>query len=376
VTAEPETSEPETSEPATSETVTFKDETTRGIGWSLWRYVIRRALHGFLRHRGIDSAAALGFFSALSAFPTALSVVSVLALVDDRKGAVVDLLKAINTVAKESTVAVLAEPIAQFAKIPNPALGLVVGLILTLWSVSAYATAFGRAVNSVYEVQEGRQFWKFRGTMILLTLLLIVAFSAIMAILLITPRVIEAIGGNLGFGEPWFTIWNFGKWFVLAGIAVLVVAVLYFFTPNIRHPRFRWVSWGSVLAVVGWAIATSGFAYYAANISAYDKIYGWLGGAISLLLWLYITNLVLILGAELDAELARMRQLRAGLAAEEVILLPLRDSTRNLMLARQREEDVTDGRAVREKAVREQAVREQAARERAARERSAGPDAS
>jgi len=334
----------------TSKTVTFKDETTRGIGWPLWRYAIRRALHGFLRHRGIDSAAALGFFSSLAAFPAALSIVSVLALVDDRRGAVVDLLKAINTVAGDSTVAVLAEPIKQFTRIPNPAWGLVAGLILTLWSVSAYATAFGRAVNSIYEVQEGRQFWKFRGIMMLLTLLLIVAFSAIVAILLITPRVVEAIGGNLGFGEPWFTIWNVGKWLVLAAIAILVVAVLYYYTPNIRHPRFRWVSWGSIVAVVGWAIATSGFAYYAANISGYDKIYGWLGGAISLLLWLYITNLVLILGAELDAELARIRQLRAGFAAEEVIPLPLRDSTRNLMLARQRAQDVMDGRAIRERA--------------------------
>jgi membrane protein len=325
-------------------------ETTRGLGWPLWRYAIRRALHGFLRHRGIDSAAALGFFSALAAFPAALSVVSVLALIDNRKGAVVDLLKAINSVAKESTVSVLAEPIAQFAKIPNPVWGLVIGLILTLWSVSAYATAFGRATNSVYEVQEGRQFWKFRGIMILLTLLLIVAFSAIVAILLVTPQVAEAIGGHLGFGEPWLTIWNFGKWVVLAAVVVLIVAVLYYFTPNIRHPRFLWVSWGSVVAVVGWAIATTGFAYYAGNVSGYDKIYGWLGGGISLLLWLYITNLVLILGAELDAELARVRQLRAGFAAEEVIQLPLRDSTRNLILARQRAEDVTDGRAVRERA--------------------------
>jgi membrane protein len=339
-----------TAKGVTAESVTAKGETTRGIDWPLWRYAIRRALHGFLRHRGIDSAAALGFFSALAAFPAALSLVSVLALVDDRKGAVVELLKAIRTVAKESTVAALAEPIAQFATIPNPAWGLVIGLILTLWSVSAYATAFGRATNSVYEVQEGRQFWKFRGIMMLLTLPLIAGFSAIVAILLATPPVVEAIGGNLGFGEPWFTIWNLGKWLILAVIAVLLVAVLYYYTPNIRHPRFRWVSWGSVVAVVGWAIATSGFAYYSANISGYDKIYGWLGGGISLLLWLYITNLVLILGAELDAEFARVRQLRDGIAAEEVIPLPLRDSTRNLILARQQAQDVTDGRAIRERA--------------------------
>lgn len=323
------------------------EETTRGIGRSAWSYALKRSWHGFVRHRGIDSAAALTFFAALAAFPATLALVSALAIVDDRKGAVVDLLKAINTVARESTVSMLAEPIAQFTRIPNPGWGLLVGLALTVWSVSAYATAFGRAMNQAYEVEEGRPFWKFRALMLALTVPLVVAFSLVAAILLFTPRVVTAMGDALGFGEPWIGIWDTGRWLLLAIVVLLVIAVLYYFTPNVERPRFRWVSWGSAAAVVGWAIATTAFTLYAATVSSYDKIYGWLGGGIAMLLWLYLSNLVLVLGAELDAELVRVRQLHAGVAAEETVKLPARDTRRSRTLEEKRSKDEAVGRKLR-----------------------------
>lgn len=322
--------------------------TSRGLDRAALRVAARRAWHGFVRHRGIDSAAALTFFSAIALFPASLTVVSAIAIFDTRDGAVRDVLNAIDSVSRESTVATLAGPIGQLTRLPSPGWGLAIGIVLTVWMASGYATGFGRAVNAVYEVQEGRQFWKFRGIMILVTLVTTVAFASIITILLITPAVAAAIGERLGVGEPWFTTWNIAKWPVLLALAILIIAILYYFTPNISRPRMRWVSWGALFAIIAWAIATAGFAIYVTTVGQYDKIYGWLGGGIVLLLWLYITNLVLVLGAEVDAEIVRVRQLKSGIEAEEVIRLPLRDSTRNLMLARQRAEDVAAGRALRE----------------------------
>ncbi|HEV7956928.1 MAG: Membrane protein [Microbacteriaceae bacterium] len=325
--------------------------TSRGLDRTAWRLVARRSWHGFVRHRGIDSAAALTFFAALALLPAALSVVSAVAVSDTREGAVRELLVTVDTLVRDSTVTAVAGPLQQLTELPSPGWGLAIGLVLTLWTASGYATAFGRAVNTVYEVQEGRQFWKFRGHMLLVTLVTTVAFAGILTILLGTPAVAQAIGENVGIGEPWLTMWNIGKWLVLLVLALVIVAILYFFTPNVLRPRLRWVSWGSAFAIVLWATATAGFAVYVASIGQYDEIYGWLGGGVVLLLWLYLTNLVLVLGAEVDAEIVRVRQLQAGIEAEDVIRLPLRDSTRNLMIARQSADDAADGRALREQHV-------------------------
>lgn len=326
-------------------------QTSRGISRASWRYAVRRAQHGFVRHRGIDAAAALTFFAALALFPGALVVVSSFAIVRDRSRAVESILAVVGEFTNKSTVDSLEAPLREFLSIENPGIAFGVGIVLLLWTLSAYATAFGRAINATYEVLEGRQLWKFRGLMMIVTLVLMVAFGAILAILIATPRVASATAENFGFDEPWVTIWNFGKWPVLLALAILVAGVLYYYTPNVRHLRLRWVSWGAIFAILTWALATAGFGVYVATIGQYDRIYGWLGGGIVLLLWLYITNLVLVLGAEFDAEVVRLRQLSSGVAAEETIQLPLRDTTRNLVLARQRADDVRDGKGIRDAAV-------------------------
>jgi membrane protein len=152
----------------------------------------------------------------------------------------------------------------------------------------------------------------------------------------------------VGIGEPWLTVFAVGRWPVLAVLVTLVVAVLYYATPNVRHERIRWVSHGALFAIVAWSLATGAFALYVATVAPYDRIYGWLGGGLALLLWLYLTNLVLVLGAEVDVEVMRLRQLSAGIAAEETVQIPLRDTARNLMLARQRASDEAEGRRMRE----------------------------
>ena len=326
-------------------------QTSRGIPRESWRYAVRRARHGFVRHRGIDSAAALTFFAALALFPGALVVVSSFAIVRDRDQAIESILSVVGEFVKKSTVDALEAPLRSFLSIENPGIAFGIGFWLLLWTLSAYATAFGRTINTTYEILEGRQFWKFRGLMLIVTFFLLIAFGGILLILIITPRIAGTIGQMAGFAEPWVTAWNFGKWPVLLVLAIVVAAVLYYYTPNVRHLRLRWVSWGAIFAIVTWALATVGFGVYVGTVGQYDRIYGWIGGGIVLLLWLYITNLVLVLGAEFDAEVVRLRQLGAGIAAEETVQLPLRDTTRNLVLARQRADDVRDGKAIRDAAV-------------------------
>ncbi|PJJ72574.1 membrane protein [Diaminobutyricimonas aerilata] len=318
----------------------------RGADRGEWAVLVRRAWHGFLRHRGIDSAAALTFFAALTMFPGALTLVSATALFDARGDAVRDLLAVVQDVAQDSTVATLADPLQELLSIDNPAVALVAGLVLTVWSASAYATAFGRAMNTVYEVQEGRRLLKFRGLMIALSVLLMIVFAALALILLITPRVAAAIGRGAGIGEPWLSLWNFGKWPVLAVLLLLVVAVLFYVTPNVKHERMRWLGLGAGVALVVGGSATAGFALYVSSIGQYGRVYGWLGGGVVVLLWLYLVNLSLVAGAEADAEVTRLGLLRSGIDATETIPLPARDTARTLMLARQRTADETDSRAI------------------------------
>jgi membrane protein len=318
--------------------------TSRGLPASAWRAAARRAWHGFLRHRGLDSAAALTFFGTLAFFPAALTGVAVLSIAQGRDRAGASLLAVVSEIAQPATVDAVRGPLTELFTVTNPWLALVIGAVLSLWTMSGYATAFGRAVNNVYEVHEGRPIWVFRGLMLLLAVFLVVGFAGVVALLLATPNATEAIG----IGEPWVTVWALARWPILVALVAIIIAVLYYATPNVRHDRFRWVSSGALFAIVVWVLATVAFSAYIAITDRYDRVYGWLGGAIVLLLWLYLTNLVLVLGAEVDAEVVRLRQLAAGLPAEKVVQLPMRDTRRNLMLAKQRAADEAAAAAIRD----------------------------
>ncbi|MGV8913118.1 MAG: YihY/virulence factor BrkB family protein [Rhodoglobus sp.] len=338
--------------------VTVRDEqdhTTRGANRAdrfgvlrrEWRYAFRRAYHGFMRHRGIDSAATLAFFAALTILPAALTVVSAFALAQGKERATDTVLDLAEEILRPATVELLTAPLTQLFSIDGPGVALAIGIILSIWSMSSYATAFGRATNSVYEVQEGRRLVKFRGLMLILSAFLLLAFAAVVTLLLTTTNVATAIGEALGIGEPWIAIWSFGRWPVLAVILTAIIAVLYYYTPNVRHERMRWVGTGAVFAIVSWGLATAAFGFYVSTIANYDRVYGWLGGALALLIWLYISNLALVAGVEVDAEFTRLRQLIDGVAAENTVQLPLRDTARNLILARRQAADEADAIAIR-----------------------------
>jgi membrane protein len=323
-----------------------------------WLYVVRRSWRGFLRHRGFDSAAALTFFSALSVFPSALVVVSAIAMVDSRD-AVRDILAVVQELAQNDTVRAFEAPLEQLLTVPYPWLGLLIGVVLAVWTLSAYAAAFGRAMNSAYQAEEGRPFLKMRLLMLALAVLLAVLLAALAVILLITPRVAAAIGQVVGVGEPWLTVWNFGKWPLLAALVTFNVALLYHFTPTVLHERKRWLGVGAVSALVVGGGATAGFVIYVTSVSNYGRLYGWLGGALVLLAWLYIVNFSLMLGGEVDAEFVRLKQLRRGIPAEAVVHMPMRDTERALMLARNQADDEQRAREIRERATAARLAAEQ-----------------
>jgi membrane protein len=242
---------------------------------------------------------------------------------------------------------VLEQPIQQLTASPTAGLVFAVGVIGALWSASGYVGAFGRVMNRIYEVDEGRPFWKLRPVMLLVTIVL-VALGALMLVMLVTSGPIAAaIGGLVGLDEAAVTAWNIAKWPVLVIVAVVAIALLYYATPNVKQPRFRWISMGAFIALLVLGATTAGFGFYVANFANYNRTYGAIGGVIVLLLWLWLANLSLLFGAEFDAETERGRELQAGIKAEETLQLPPRDTRRSEKQQRQARDDVARGRLLR-----------------------------
>ena len=199
------------------------------------------------------------------------------------------------------------------------------GLIGAIWSASGYIGAFSRATNAVYEVREGRPFWKLRPLQILLTLVMVFLLAIVAISLVVTGSLAKAVGDAIGFGDTAVTLWNWLKWPVMVVIVMLMFAVLYWAAPNVRQPGFRWITPGSVVAVIIWIAASVVFGIYVAMFGSYNKTYGSLGGVIAFLVWLWISNIAILFGAELNSEIERQRELAAGEPAEDRLQMEPRD---------------------------------------------------
>jgi membrane protein len=313
-----------------------------------WRYVARRTFREFMSDQCTDVAAALTYYAVLALFPAAIALTSLLGLVGQGETAVDEVLRIVDGLGGSAIVDGIEEPLIELSRSQAAGLALVLGLAGALWSASGYVGAFGRAMNQMYEIGEGRPIWKLRPMMLLLTVVLVVLAAAVLLALVLTGPVAETVGQALGLGSTGILVWQIAKWPVLLAVVVLIVALLYYATPNIRQPRFRWVSVGAVVAIVTWIVLSAAFGFYVASFGSYDKTYGTLGGVIVFLLWLWLTNLALLFGAELDSELERGRELQSGLAAEETLQLPPRD-TRKLEKDKAAEaEDLRRGRELRQ----------------------------
>jgi membrane protein len=200
----------------------------------------------------------------------------------------------------------------------------VIGLAIALWSASSYVGAFMRASNAIYERDEGRPFWKLRPTQLVVTLVMVLLLALVGVAVVVTGPLASAIADPIGLGSVAVTAWDIAKWPVLLAVMMLALAILYYWAPNVRQPKFRWITPGSVLAVIVWIIASAAFAVYVANFGSYNKTYGSLGGVVIGLVWLWISNIAVLLGQELNAELERERELESGdrRAREEIQLEP------------------------------------------------------
>lgn len=313
-----------------------------------WKYVAQKTMREFSSDQCTDIAAALTYYAVLSIFPGLIAVFSLLGVLGQGQAAGDAVIGIVEQVAPGDAAETVRGPIEQFAGSPAAGFALISGIVLAVWSASGYVGAFSRAMNRIYEIEEGRPFWKLKPTQLLVTIIAIVLFVLTAVILVISGPVTKAVGDALGLGSVPQTIWSIAKWPLLAFIVVLVVAILYYATPNARQPKFRWISLGALLAIIVLMLATAGFAFYVANFSNYDRTYGPLAGIVIFLLWLWIANLALLVGAEFDAELERGRQLQAGIAAEEEIRLPARDTRKSDKAAEKERKDVAEGRRIRE----------------------------
>ncbi|WP_210481158.1 YihY/virulence factor BrkB family protein [Naasia sp. SYSU D00948] len=325
-----------------------KPDTPKELDKGTWKYTLRRTLNEFTTDQCTDIAAALVYYSVLALFPALIALISLLALIGQGPGAVDAMLQVLGSVAPPDALEVIRGPIENFVNSPAKGFALVSGLVLAIWSASGYVGAFTRAMNRIYEIDEGRGLVKARGTQLLVTVIGIVLVAIIALMLVISGPVTEAIGNLIGLGPVVQTVWDIAKWPVIAFILVLMIAILYYATPNVKQPKFRWMSMGALIALVVLVVASILFGLYVTNFSNYAKNYGALAGVIIFLLWLWIANLALLFGAEFDAEVERSRQLEAGIEAEGDIQLPPRGVKKSEKNARKEEKLLAEARRIRE----------------------------
>lgn len=286
---------------------------------------LKRTLTEFQEDNLSDWAAALTYYGLLSLFPALIAMVSLIGIFGDPRTTTAKLTEIITEIGPESGAETFEGPIRSIVENQTAAgFAFVFGILVALWSASAYVGAFIRASNVIYETPEGRPFWKLRPLQIAVTLAMIVMMALLAVGLLLTGPVVDAIAGPIGLSGAAVEVWDLAKWPVMAAIFILMVDVLYYASPNVKLRGFRWVTPGAIVAIVVWAAASALFALYVANFGSYDKTYGTLAGLVVLLLWFWITNLAILFGHQLNAERERSAEIEEGRprAEKEIQLEP------------------------------------------------------
>jgi membrane protein len=300
-------------------------ETPAKLGRRSWFGVLKRTVREFKEDNLTDWAAALTYYGILALFPALLALISVLGLLGT--SATQPLIDNLGTVAPGPAKDIVTSAIQNLQKSQGAAGVLfVVGLVIALWSASGYIAAFMRASNAIYEVGEGRPIWKTAPTRLLTTLVLVVMLAFVGIAVAVTGPLAQQVGKVLGIGGAAVTAWDIAKWPVVLVVVMAMFAILYWAAPNVKHPKFAWVSPGGIVGVLIWLIASAAFALYVAKFASYNKTYGALGGVIVFLTWLWISNIAILLGAEFNAEVERGRQIEAGHPAEREPFLEPRDT--------------------------------------------------
>jgi membrane protein len=281
-----------------------------------WLGVIKRTFSEFRADNLTDLAAALTYYGILAIFPALIALVSILGLIGH--SATQPLIQNLDKLAPGPARTIFTNAINGLQRSQGSAGVLfIVGIAGAIWSASGYVAAFMRASNQIYDIEEGRPIWmtlpvRVGTTIVLLVLLALSAFAVV-----VTGGLATEVGKLFGIGGSAVTIWDIVKWPVLLVIVSFMFSILYWAAPNVKQPGFRWLSPGGVFAVAVWVIASGAFALYVANFSSYNKTYGALAGVIIFLVWLWISNTAVLLGAEFNAEIERGRRLEAGQPAEQ-----------------------------------------------------------
>jgi membrane protein len=290
-----------------------------------WSQLMRRAVREFQQDDLTDSAAALTYYAALAIFPALLVLVSMIGFAGEETTA--RLVDNLGDIVPGSALDILKTAIMQLQSDQNTAgVAAVLGLLGAVWSASGFVGAFMRVSNVVFDVPEGRPYWTVVPIRLGITIVLLVLMSACALIVILSGGVAQRVGDWLGIGSAALTVWSIAKWPVLVVLLMVQVAILFWAAPNVRHPGFRWATVGGVVGVLLWLVASAGFGLYVANFGSYNKTYGTLAGVIVFLVWIWVSNLAILFGAEVDAELARARAEAEGLPSGREPYLELRDT--------------------------------------------------
>ncbi|MEV1158855.1 YihY/virulence factor BrkB family protein [Micromonospora chokoriensis] len=301
----------------------------RQLSWRTWRGVLVRSVQNFVNDNCSDWAAALTYYGVLALFPSAIVVVALVGLVSSGEQTVDTVVELANQVGAGSVLAdkeggVVGVIRSVVVDQSNPQLLLSFGLLGALWSASGFIGAFTRASNAVYGVDEGRPVWKLRPLQIGLAAITLVLLAVVALALIVSGPVTDAVGDLINAGGLARTVWSVAKWPALAMIMMVLLSLLFWIAPNVRQPRFRWLTPGGAVALVSWVAVSFGFGLYVANFGSYNTTYGSLGAAIAFLVWLYLSNSALMLGVQINAEVQRGRRLQAGDQDPEDPVLPPR----------------------------------------------------
>ena len=290
---------------------------------SAWFGVLRRTFSEFREDEMTDWAAALTYYGILAIFPALIALVSILGLIGT--SATKPLLDNLGSFAPGPAHQILANALHGLTQSKSGAgILFVVGLAGALWSASGYIGAFIRASNRIWDGEEGRPIWRILPLRLFITVLMLLLLAASAFAVVVTGPLADRVGKLIGIGGAAVTAWDIAKWPVLILVVSFMFSILYYASPNVRHPSFRWLAPGGVLAVVVWMLVSAAFGLYVANFGSYNKTYGSLGAIIIFLVWLWLSNVAILLGAELNAEIARGRQIEAGQPAEREPFLPPR----------------------------------------------------
>ena len=290
-----------------------------------WRKALGRTVREFKDDNVTDWAAALTYYAVLSLFPALIALVSIVGLLGP--SATNSLKSNLGSFAPGPAKTIVTEAINGLAQNQGAAGVLfVIGILGALWSASGYIAAFMRASNDIWDVDEGRPIWKTVPVRLGVTLVVVVLLAASAMAVVLTGSLARKTGQLLGLGSTFVTVWDIAKWPVLLLVVATILAILYYASPNVRQPGFRWVTPGSIVAVVAWVAVSALFALYVANFGSYNKTYGSLAAVIVFLVWLWLTNVAVLFGAELNAEIERGRQIDAGYPEDKEPFLEPRDT--------------------------------------------------